>query len=170
MIIKQANISDLPKLRELYDTAKHTMNRIGNQNQWKPGEPFNNEILDSIDKKQQYLVVENDEIVATFVFFIGNEPAYDVIEAGSWPNNEEYGALHRIASNGKVRGVLCDVFTWAAEQIPNLRIDTHRDNAIMHHSLNKYGFKRCGLIHLKNGEERIAYAKVIENWKKPCDE
>lgn len=160
MIIKLANENDLKELRKLYDHAKHIMNRIGNHNQWKPGEPFNNEILESIEKKIQYLVIENDEIVATFVFFIGNEPAYDIIENGSWPNNNPYGVIHRIASNGKARGILGEIFQWSASQIPNLRIDTHKDNSIMHHLLHKHGFTRCGLVHLTSGEERIGYAKT----------
>lgn len=160
MIIKHAKASDLPVLRKLYDTAKHTMNRIGNQNQWKPGEPFNDEILSAIEKRHQYLVIENDKIVATFVFFIGIEPAYSIIEVGSWPNDNPYGVIHRVASNGTTRGVLAEIFYWTSAQIPNLRIDTHKDNAIMNYLLAKHGFIRCGLVHLENGEERIAYAKT----------
>lgn len=161
MIIKKATANDLTILRSLYDTAKHTMNRIGNQNQWKPGEPYNNEILESIDKGEQYLVIEKEEIVATFVFFLGGEPAYEVIEAGSWLNDQPYGTIHRVASNGKTRGVLGAIFQWTEKQIANIRIDTHKDNSIMNHLLNKHGFTKCGLIHLANGEERIAFAKKV---------
>jgi len=160
MIIQPATELDILKLRELYDIAKRTMNRIGNQNQWMPGEPFCTELLEYIKKKELFLVLENNELVGAFVFFLGGEPSYEIIKAGSWPNNLPYGTIHRIASNGKVGGVLENVFIWAEKQIPNLRIDTHRDNAIMNYLLQKYGFIRCGIIHLANGEERIAYAKT----------
>lgn len=160
MIIRQATVTDLPDLRKLYDIAKRTMNRIGNQNQWKPGEPFNNEILETIEKKQQFVVLENDEIIGTFVYFQGPEPIYEIIKDGSWPNNDAYGTIHRVASNGKAKGVLLEIFDWATKHSPNIRMDTHKDNTIMNHLLVKHGFIRCGLIYLKNGNERIAYAKI----------
>ena len=43
----------------------------------------------------------------------------------------------------------------------NLRIDTHEDNIPMRSFLLKHGFVECGIIYLENGEERIAYHKVI---------
>ena len=36
----------------------------------------------------------------------------------------------------------------------------HRDNHIMQHLLAKHGFSQCGIIHLLNGDERLAYQKV----------
>ena len=44
----------------------------------------------------------------------------------------------------------------------NIRIDTHRDNVIMRHLLEKHGFKYCGIIYLENGDERLAYQKCQE--------
>jgi len=41
----------------------------------------------------------------------------------------------------------------------NIRIDTHRDNAIMQHNIEKHGFTYCGIIYLANGDERLAYQK-----------
>ena len=43
----------------------------------------------------------------------------------------------------------------------NLRIDTHRDNVIMRHVIEHYGFTYCGIIYLLNGDERLAYQKRI---------
>ena len=43
----------------------------------------------------------------------------------------------------------------------NIRIDTHRDNTIMQHVIQKHGFSYCGIIYLANGDERMAYQKVI---------
>ena len=36
-------------------------------------------------------------------------------------------------------------------------IDTHRDNVIMRHVIDRYGFTYCGIIYLLNGDERLAY-------------
>jgi RimJ/RimL family protein N-acetyltransferase len=46
-------------------------------------------------------------------------------------------------------------------QIPNIRIDTHRDNAIMQHLLEKNGFVKCGIIYVEDGSPRIAYQKRL---------
>lgn len=42
-------------------------------------------------------------------------------------------------------------------RVPHLRIDTHEDNAVMQHVIEKCGFKRCGIIYVSNGTPRIAY-------------
>lgn len=42
-------------------------------------------------------------------------------------------------------------------QIPHLRIDTHEDNKVMQHVLEKYGFVRCGIVYVSDGSPRIAY-------------
>lgn len=41
--------------------------------------------------------------------------------------------------------------------IPNLRADTHRNNRTMRHLLEKSGFRYCGIIHVADGSERLAY-------------
>ncbi len=42
----------------------------------------------------------------------------------------------------------------------NFRIDTHNDNKIMQHVIEKNGFIRCGIIYVKDGSPRIAYEKI----------
>ena len=49
-------------------------------------------------------------------------------------------------------------FAFAHES--NIRIDTHKDNAIMQHNIVKHGFRYCGIIHLASGDERLAYQKL----------
>ncbi len=159
MNIMKAKKEDLSKLRELYDIAKSTMDQIGNTKQWMPGEPPNTEILLSIESGEQYVILDEDKIVGTFVFFLHKDPCYDEIFEGSWPNNEPYGTIHRIASDGVTKGILGEIFKYAEQQAENLRIDTHKDNAIMHHLLAKYGFKRAGIVYVKSGGERVAYAR-----------
>lgn len=46
---------------------------------------------------------------------------------------------------------------WCIEQAGHVRIDTHRDNKTMQHVILKNGFEYCGIIYLKNGEQRLAY-------------
>ena len=38
----------------------------------------------------------------------------------------------------------------------SIRVDTHKDNHIMQHNIEKHGFTYCGIINLANGDERLA--------------
>ena len=49
-------------------------------------------------------------------------------------------------------------YAWGV--IPHLRIDTHENNAVMQHLVEKHGFQRCGIIHLEDGAPRIAFERV----------
>ena len=81
-----------------------------------------------------------------------------VIEDGAWHLDQPYGTIHRLASNGKARGVSRACFDFCTAQIGYLRADTHADNRPMQRLLEAYGFRRCGIIHgAFDGGERIAY-------------
>jgi len=41
-------------------------------------------------------------------------------------------------------------------------VDTHEDNQTMQALLGKHGFSYCGIIHLANGDPRMAYMKTID--------
>ncbi|MBO7240669.1 MAG: GNAT family N-acetyltransferase, partial [Bacteroidaceae bacterium] len=68
-----------------------------------------------------------------------------------------YHVIHRIAVTAPGKGYAQKMFDWALGLTETIRIDTHRDNVIMHHILRKYGFIYCGVIYLANGEARDAY-------------
>ena len=38
-----------------------------------------------------------------------------------------------------------------------LRIDTHKDNIVMQRAVLRGEFQYCGIIHLANGDPRLAY-------------
>ena len=64
-----------------------------------------------------------------------------------------------VASDGQVHGFLRNVLDFCEPQTSHLRIDTHHANKIMQHVLEKNGFRKCGIIHLANGDPRLAYEK-----------
>ena len=102
------------------------------------------------------------EIIGTFAFIQGEEPAYTHIYEGRWLDAQKpYATIHRLASTAESHGVAAACLEWCARQIPNLRADTHRDNHILQHILLKHGFTYCGIIYLQNGDERLAYQKII---------
>ena len=69
---------------------------------------------------------------------------------------EEKGKVHRLASDGTVKGACRACLTYCSDRKPYLRIDTHKNNLPMQKVIESFGFKRCGIITVR-GEERIAY-------------
>ncbi len=88
--------------------------------------------------------------------FWGQTPTYAAIEDGQWLDDTlPYGTVHRLASAGKHKGVASAVLDWSMEHCQSLRADTHADNKIMQHLLEKNGFTRCGVIHVADGSPAL---------------
>lgn len=97
-------------------------------------------------------------IVGTFVLREGADPAYAKLYSGRWLSQAvAYATIHRIAGTGEVRGLLSHAVAYARKRHQHLRIDTHRDNAVMQKAINKAGFVYCGIIHCRDGSDRLAY-------------
>ena len=148
---------------DMYHIAREFMSNAGNATQWGGGYPSEVFIRHEIEAGHSFVCEdESGELVGTFCFIIGDDPTYEKIIGGEWLNNEEYGTVHRIASSGRVKGVAETCFHWCFSKHNNIRVDTHRDNRGMQHIINKLGFIYCGIIHVEDGSERLAYQKVIE--------
>ena len=116
---------------------------------------------EDIDANRLFIYTVNGRLEAVFAFILGVDPTYQVIEDGAWLNDTlPYGTIHRLASSGKSKGVASAVIEWCLEHCQSLRADTHADNQIMQHLLEKNGFTRCGIIHVADGTPRIAYQKL----------
>lgn len=156
MEIRLANTGDLPEILAIYAHARSFMAEHGNPNQWNDGYPEEELLIGDIENERLFLVMEGGIAAGVFMFFLGDEPTYQIIREGSWPNALPYGTIHRIASSGKFRGVFAAALGFCLERTDTIRIDTHRDNLPMQSCLLKHGFRRCGIIDVRNGE-RIAY-------------
>ena len=154
--IRKAASQDLPRIREIYEMARQFMRKNGNHSQWGKGDEPEALIEEDIRQGNLY-VLEEAGIHAVFAFIIGEDPTYLEIEEGSWKSEEPYAAVHRVAGDGTVQGVLGHVMDYCSAQVPHLRIDTHKDNKVMQHVLEKYGFVSCGIVHVPDGSPRIAY-------------
>ena len=164
MNIRLADYNDLDAIKALFVCAKETMNQDGNHSQWQDIDyPFCYTKND-IDKKQCFIVTnDKDEIVATFVFIIGDDPTYSYIEGGRWINNNKYGTIHRLASNHKEKNIFNEVMEYVSSYKVDIRVDTHKDNKRMIHLIEKNGFKYCGIIYVLDGTPRLAYQKAYNN-------
>ena len=162
MEIRKTKMEELDTVMEIYAYARQFMAEHGNPNQWKKTNPPRERVEQDILEGKSHVCVEEDEILGVFYFAKEEDPTYKVIHEGTWQSEKEYAVVHRIASAGKAKGVGSFCMNWAFEQFPNVKIDTHRDNVVMQNMLKKNGFCYCGIIHLANGEERLAFQKVFE--------
>lgn len=156
MIIRKTTLEDLDSVMEIYAYARKFMSGSGNSHQWINNYPQIDIIKDDINQGVSYVVTEQDKIFGVFSFFLGEDETYHYIE-GKWLNDEPYGTIHRIASNGQRKEILKTCIDYCLKIVNNVRIDTHEDNKVMQHLLEKYGFKKCGIIYLKDGRPRLAY-------------
>lgn len=155
--IRCAEFSDLDRLETVYREARAFMRRTGNPTQWVGGHPTRSLLESDIPKKQLYVVEEGGMIHAAFAFILGDDPTYAYIENGAWRSDAPYGTIHRIGSDGQIHGMFTDVLRFCRNIQPHVRIDTHADNRVMQHIVQKHGFHYCGVIYLENGDPRLAY-------------
>lgn len=160
MDIRPATVGDLDELERIFAAARRIMRESGNPTQWAGGYPSRDLVLGDIERGECHVVEHQGRAVGTFMFAIGDDPTYAVIHNGAWLDDGPYGVLHRVASDGTVRGVLPTALDFCGQRIDSLRIDTHEDNAIMQHILEREGFARCGIIHCHDGSPRIAYQRI----------
>ena len=163
MHVRKANIEDVKAMQDIIRAAKVFMRETGNPNQWNHKDYPEALIPQDVENGNGYVIEEDGRTVGTFTFIIGRDPTYDVIEDGSWIDDDKtYGTIHRIASDGSSRGLLEAALDFCFSLIDNIRIDTHDDNKLMQHKVLKNGFSRRGIIYVADGTPRIAYQKILK--------
>lgn len=156
--IRKAKMEDLPVIEKIYAYAREFMARTGNPNQWGKTNPPTQQLKQDIAVGNLY-VLEDVAIHGVFAYIPGEDPTYGYIEDGAWISSASYGTIHRIASDGS-GGVFTAALNYCRKQCSHVRIDTHHDNKVMQHVIEKHGFQRCGIIYLADGNPRIAYELV----------
>ncbi len=144
------------------DAGRRIMRGTGNVHQWVDGYPSESVVLWDIERDVGFVVEEDGCIVGYFALLPSPEPTYGRIYGGRWLDDKRgYHVVHRMSSYADVHGIFGEIMDFCFGRDSNIRIDTHRDNLIMRHLLEKYGFAYCGVIYLANGDERLAYQKVV---------
>ena len=170
MEFRRTVASDLDALLALFAEARGTIASLG-IDQWQDGYPGRDLVLRDIEAGHSWVIVFDGKIVGTLACIEDGEATYDVIEDGAWltgNENRAYLTVHRVAVAVRCRGtgVSRAMMDFAAERarrkrLGSVRIDTHEGNAVMRRMLEKNGFHPCGIIHLENGDRRVAYEKQI---------
>jgi len=160
-MIRRATYDDVPVLMDVFRKARGIMRSSGNMNQWNDGYPSEAVVSKDIDNGHCVVLCEEGEVVATMAFIPGPDPTYAEIYDGGWLSDAPYHVIHRIAVAEPGHNAAKALLDWGFRQTGSIRIDTHKDNVIMHHVLSKYGFTHCGMILLANGDPREAYQKDL---------
>lgn len=160
MEIRHTTLDDLQEVFKIYDYARSFMRKSGNLHQWPVGTPSHESIRNDVLNGKHYVCVDNDCILGTFFLAVEEDVTYTKIYDGSWLNDEQYAVVHKVAMAEHSKGVGKFCLEWCCKHYKNVRIDTHADNIPMQRLLNKLEFTYCGIIHLLNGDERIAFHKV----------
>ena len=168
MHIRKAQRTELDRIMDIYAYARAFMAETGNPKQWGATNwPPRDLIVQDIAQGKCYVCCENEanteRIVGVFYYDFGHDidATYRNITDGAWLSDSPYGVVHRIASDGSVKGVGTFCINWALAQSGHLRIDTHGDNIVMQNLMRKLGFVQCGIIYVvEDNDPRIAYEMI----------
>lgn len=157
MNVRKADFSDYDRILEIYKYAQDYMIKSGNPNQWGHFYPEAELVRKDIENEVCYVMYDDDEVHGVCALINGPDPTYQIIDDGTWLNDDPYIVIHRIAGDGKVHGIFRCMMDYCKLRYSNVRIDTHRDNMVMQKQIEKNGFKKCGTIYAEDGSPRIAY-------------
>lgn len=171
LILRPTCEGDLPEVMRIIADAQADFRARG-IDQWQNGYPNEQSIRGDIERGESYVVTRGEQIVATAMITFAPDPNYAVIYNGEWllAAPKSYATIHRISVDLAERGQ--GIAEWIVGQTErmcrkrgadSLRIDTHRDNRSMQRVAEKNGMTLCGIIHLADGAERLAYEKIMNN-------
>ena len=137
-------------------------------NQWQNDYPNVEIINNDIDNENSYVLLKDNNIVATAAISFEEEKTYDSIYEGQWISNKEYAVIHRIAVNNNYKGLgISSKIIRNVEQlclkkgVYSIKVDTHEENLSMQKMLKKNQFQYCGVIYLEDGSKRVAFEKIL---------
>lgn len=136
--------------------------------QWQNNYPSVETINNDIANKHSYVLLKDNNIVATAAVSFDGEKTYDTIYEGQWISNNEFAVIHRIAVHSDYKGLgLSSEIMKNVEKlcldtgVYSIKVDTHEENLSMQKLLKKNNFKYCGIIYLEDGNKRIAFEKTL---------
>ncbi len=160
LAIVTAEQKDLDEIMGLIENSRKLMIANGNPNQWPQGYPGREMITADLAQGDCRIIKCKNAVAGSFVVKNGPDPSYQKIFEGHWQDSSPYIVIHRVTSNPGFHGIFDAIIAYCVKINRHIRIDTHKDNTIMQHLLKKHGFEYCGIIHIENGEERLAFERT----------
>ena len=164
--LRRAQLQDLTAIMKIIDDAKELLKKNGSP-QWQNGYPDQETFTQDIVMQTNWILINDNKVVATTTLQLTPEPTYRNITQGQWQQPDEpYATIHRVAISSNYRGqglsklLFSNLLTVGQMQgIKNFRVDTHRSNKAMQHIAENFNFKKRGIIKVndQNDPERLAY-------------
>ena len=164
--LRRAQLQDLTAIMKIIDDAKELLQKNGSP-QWQNGYPDQETFTQDIVMQTNWILINDNKVVATATLQLTPEPTYRNITQGQWQQPDEpYATIHRVAISSNYRGqglsklLFSNLLTVGQMQgIKNFRVDTHRSNKAMQHIAENFNFKKRGIIKVndQNDPERLAY-------------
>ena len=161
-----AKKDDLSEIMRIIADAKDFLKASGSP-QWQNGYPDQETFTQDIVMQTNWILINDNKVVATATLQLTPEPTYRNITQGQWQQPDEpYATIHRVAISSNYRGqglsklLFSNLLTVGQMQgIKNFRVDTHRSNKAMQHIAENFNFKKRGIIKVndQNDPERLAY-------------
>ena len=162
LAVRPAVMNDIPRILQLVNHSRGIMRANGNFVQWD-GYPGSDLIGSDIDRGIGHVVVADGQAVGYFALLLDPEPTYAYIEDGLWlDDTTPYGTIHRLACAPGVHVIARCAFAWSESRCASIRVDTHKNNHIMLHIIEKFGYSRCGVVYMRDGTPREAFQKYPE--------
>jgi N-acetylglutamate synthase-like GNAT family acetyltransferase len=167
MEFRKAVETDINNIMNIIKQAQAYFKKQG-INQWQDNYPSVETISSDIADKNSYVLLKDNNIVATAAVSFDGEKTYDSIYDGDWISNNEYAVIHRIAVDNNYKGLgLSSQIIKNIEQlclnkgVHSIKVDTHEENISMQKLLKKNKLQYCGIIYLEDRSKRIAFEKIL---------
>lgn len=164
MEIRQAFPNEIKPIMTVIESARAALAEASSS-QWQgaDGYPTEETIFDDVLKGQAYVGIIDGQIVAYAAVVTDGDLAYDKIYDGDWKHhNKRYITFHRIAVLREFTGQkIAQTFIQGlieGTDAHDFRCDTHENNHVMQHILEKLGYVYCGKVPIDG--ERFAYQKI----------
>lgn len=164
MIFRKATSEDIDSIVEIVCAASVRLGAAG-IDQWQRGYPNRESIERDIADNVGMVLCVAETIVAYGAVIFTGEKAYNDLTGGEWLTDGQYACVHRLCVSEIFVGMgfshhfMLAAEAMAAERVKSMRIDTHPDNAIMHHLVQSLGYTYCGDVVIES--RRMAYEKLI---------
>ncbi len=162
MEIRLAHPNEIGTIGKIFQEARTFLAASG-IDQWQGDYPCQVDAFEDILSGKGYVGLIDGQLVAYAAVHRGREEAYEAIYDGKWQHkNPVYTTFHRIAVSSAYRGQqVAQTFLQGlieGQKGPDFRCDTHEQNKIMQHILQKLGYVYCGKVPIDG--ERLAYQKI----------
>ena len=165
LVFRKAEINDITPIWAILQQCINRRKKDGST-QWQDGYPNLETVKTDVEKGQNYVLIQDDKIIATAALIFNYEPAYDEIE-GKWLSDGDFLVVHRVGVSDEVAGkgfakkLFMILEDFAKENdIFSIKVDTNFDNVPMLKILEKLGYTYCGEVYFRDSA-RKAFEKLL---------